>query len=182
MANRISTARQEQVSPEVYGEFIGQIRLRNLYLRNASVQNIFGADTPDRVSVKISSSADNHINDQGFEALHHYDLEFASDGAIVASISVTFSVEFESVVLLTDEIFDTFSEVNLPVNTWPYLREFVSSSLGRMNWQPFALPALIRGVADKKKATPPRPRRSRKKPVLETSQSDAPPVESGEPT
>ncbi|MHB8576340.1 MAG: hypothetical protein ACYDCQ_13525 [Dehalococcoidia bacterium] len=64
----------------------------------------------------------------------------------LAEINAVFALDFTSPLPMTNTIFPIFSENNLPVNTWPYLREFVSTTLGRMNWTPFTLPALKRGV------------------------------------
>jgi preprotein translocase subunit SecB len=168
-SNKVSATRRVPISPEAYGEFIGQIQLRNLFLKDAFVRNIYGSDTPDHVSVELSSSAEYQNTEQGFDAIHHYEMDFSSGDTVASHISVTFSVGFESTIQLTDEMFETFREVNLPVNTWPYLREFVSSTLGRMNWQPFALPALMRGLNVKESEPKPRPRRTRKKSTADTT-------------
>ncbi|MBL0171693.1 MAG: hypothetical protein IPP90_13395 [Gemmatimonadaceae bacterium] len=42
---------------------------------------------------------------------------------------------------MTDAIFAEFERVNLPLNTWPYFREFLQSTLVRAGWPPFVLPA-----------------------------------------
>ena len=58
------------------------------------------------------------------------------------------AVEFESDMPMTDEIFEVFQERNLPVNTWPYLRAFVSDSVSRMGWPPVTMPAFKIGTGD----------------------------------
>lgn len=55
---------------------------------------------------------------------------------------------------MTEEIFSIFREVNLPVNTWPYLREFLASTFGRFGWEPIIIPAYKVGAK-----APPRQRR-----------------------
>ena len=47
---------------------------------------------------------------------------------------------------MSEELFTVFQEVNLPVNTWPYLRSFLADGLGRMGWPPMTLPAFKTGI------------------------------------
>lgn len=63
-------------------------------------------------------------------------------------IHVTFEVLYTSAERMMDEIFAEFRVRNLPVNTWPYFREFVQSSLGRMGWPVLTLPTLKTTPAD----------------------------------
>ena len=62
---------------------------------------------------------------------------------------------------MTEGIFAVFQDVNLPVNTWPYLREFLAATTGRMNWITFTLPALKRGAGPGGDADRPRATRGR---------------------
>jgi hypothetical protein len=58
---------------------------------------------------------------------------------------------------MVDSLFEIFRSYNLPVNVWPFFREFVHTVLARTNWPVFVLPAL--------KITPiGRPRRRRVSP------------------
>ena len=97
---------------------------------------------------------------RGFDRAHVL-LEAA--GVAYAELEVTFGLDFASEEPLTEDLFAVFGEVNLPVNTWPYLREFISTTMGRMGWRPFTLPALKRGTpppvppaAKRRRATKPR--------------------------
>jgi preprotein translocase subunit SecB len=44
----------------------------------------------------------------------------------------------------TDEFFTIYRDLSLPVNVWPYFREFVQNMLGRAGYPPFTLPLLMR--------------------------------------
>jgi preprotein translocase subunit SecB len=46
---------------------------------------------------------------------------------------------------MTKDYFGVFVQVNLPVNTWPYFREFVHSTVSRMGLPPVVLPLVKRG-------------------------------------
>lgn len=61
-----------------------------------------------------------------------------------ATYDVTYEVPDQSD--LTQEHFDAFANVNGVFNAWPYFREFLQSSLGRMSLPPFTLPVLRMGA------------------------------------
>jgi hypothetical protein len=75
-------------------------------------------------------------------------------------ITATFELTYEAESELTDEIFAVFRRFNLPVNVWPFFREFVHTVLARVNWPVFLLPALKIGT----RSTKP-PRRTRQRPA-----------------
>lgn len=154
-----------RISPEDYGAFIGQIHLRTIWLQDATVSNKHGPHTPEEAAIGFASVAEWSDREGGFQVLHTYMVGIESAEQEFAQIHTTFGLDFDSQQPMTQEIFDIFEDVNLSVNTWPFLREFVSTSLGRMGWSPFTLPALKRGVRDpreskrKRQASRLRPRR-----------------------
>jgi hypothetical protein len=168
------------IDPQVYAAFIGQIELRKLWLSDASVTNPHGAMPADpsgvSVGVAISESSRWESSSGGFHAFHTYELQLSGDGDHqFPKITVTFGIEFASQEAMTDETFSIFSRVNLPINTWPFLREFFYSTLGRMGWVPITLPALKVGAEDKlspaENAKPELPKSRRKRKVPATSGS-----------
>jgi hypothetical protein len=84
--------------------------------------------------------------EDGFVAFHAYDVAIKVTDSKVANISVTFGLEFISEQAMSEELFTVFQDVNLPVNTWPYLRSFLADGLGRMGWRPLTLPAFKTGI------------------------------------
>jgi hypothetical protein len=52
-----------------------------------------------------------------------------------ATVEVSYTLESA----MTDDLFEVFSQRNLPLNTWPYLREFVQSALSRAGWPVYTL-------------------------------------------
>lgn len=64
--------------------------------------------------------------------------EMKKDFAIKASVA--FCLIYGTKTVVDKEFFDTYREVNLPLNTWPYLREYVQSITQRMNVPPLTLP------------------------------------------
>lgn len=159
-------SKTRQVSPEVspgitrdsYAAFIGQIDLTHIWLRAARVVNHHGPQTPKQGIFNFSSHADWEPRPGGFRAFDHSSVRIESADTVHAEIDVTFALDFDSEEPMTPEIFALFGEVNLPVNTWPYLREFIATTMGRMGWTPFTIPALKRGT---QQASRPRAKKSR---------------------
>ncbi|MFN8558497.1 MAG: hypothetical protein U0531_14525 [Dehalococcoidia bacterium] len=135
------------LTKEDYARFIGSLELVSIWLNDARIENHVGPETPERVVLSVDTEAEWRPYADGFRVMHRYRTQFRAADGMPALIEVTFGVQFRSTLPMTDEVFEVFREVNLPVNTWPYLREFISGSLGRMNWTPYALPALKRGAA-----------------------------------
>jgi hypothetical protein len=151
-----ASRKQTAISPGDYAAFIGGLQLEAIWLKAASVQNEYGPRAPADVDVAISDSAGWEGDEGGFAATQTYTARLESEGTRVATIEATFGLQYSTTQPMTAEIFALFRGANLPVNAWPYFREFVSSAIGRMGWEPLTLPAFKLGVASE----PPRQRRS----------------------
>ncbi|HTE87079.1 MAG TPA: hypothetical protein VK821_20400 [Dehalococcoidia bacterium] len=144
-ARRSRQRRSRALSPDEYGSFIGQIELEEIWLGHAEVENAKEPGSPLKTAeVAVGSGADWTPDERGFRARHRYTLDISDGDEDWGSIRLEFNLRFRSQAPMTDDIFDTFKDVNLPVNTWPYLREFVASMTGRMGWAQLTLPALKR--------------------------------------
>ncbi|MGE5619719.1 MAG: hypothetical protein ACM3US_10720 [Sphingomonadaceae bacterium] len=145
---------ETELSPLEYAEFIHQIELDRVWLKEASVTNRYGPvrPVPSSNSVKVEGMEWEPTAD-GFRALHRLKVDIRhrgdadedeeEDGArLAAEIRVVFAVDYSSSLPMTDALFSRFRKSNLPLNTWPYLREFVSSMTSRMNWQDYYVPTL----------------------------------------
>lgn len=152
---------REPIDPEAYAAFIQQIELRNLWLDRASITNGIGPILHDAMTVTIHTQSSYwEPTPVGFRAFRAYAVDiWTADNQRAGEISATFCVEFSSVQAMTDDLFAGFSEVNLYLNTWPYLREFVHSACGRMGWAPLTLPAVKGGTPVPVVLTPPKPAR-----------------------
>ncbi|GEM_PF-1130230 len=150
------TSERQEVPPREYAAFIDQIELRSIWIQNAGLANHHGPEMPDKGVFDFNSRARWEHDPLGFRALHTYTVTLKSADATLAELEVTFAVDYDSKEPMTDAIFGVFEAVNLPVNTWPFLREFVASTLGRFGWAPFTIPAFKVGAR-------PAPRRRRGK-------------------
>lgn len=146
--SRPRTSPPRSFSPEQYASFIGQIELDAIWLARSRVENHAGLRSPRHAEVGVSESAQWQPADDGFDIQHQYMLHFHNAGQELAVIDVTFGLHFTSHQPMTDETFEVFRAVNLPVNTWPYLRAYVADTTGRFGWLPFTLPALKRGATN----------------------------------
>ena len=152
-----SEASNDDAFRQRYAAFIGQIQLHAVWLSSTRVTNHFGPHGPqadERIDFHIESDANWVGVESGFDAFHSYRVTITVEDEGAAEIEIEFGLHFHSDDPMTDEIFKTFSDVNLPVNSWPFLREYLSTTTGRMGWLPYTLPALKRGVPP----PPPRPR------------------------
>ena len=136
----------EPIDPAIYNAFIGQIELTSIWLSSSAIENPSGPGSLGEVSIDIAGNARWESMEDGLVAFHAYDVTFKESDSKVAGISVTFGLEFKSEQAMTDELFTVFQKVNLPVNTWPYLRAFLADALGRMGWPPLTLPAFKTGT------------------------------------
>jgi hypothetical protein len=138
--------RAQPVAPREYAAFINQIELATIWLSSAQVTNQHGPDTPDKGVLDIQRSARWEARSGGFRTFHTYAATLKTADTLAASMEVTFGLDFESAQPMTEEIFSIFQVVNLPVNTWPYLREFLATTFGRFGWEPIIIPAFKVGA------------------------------------
>ncbi len=157
-----SARRRGQIAtPEEYNAFIQQIELQSVWLASAKIDNAIGAEAPDRTDVTVNRVSSWEAGRDGFMALDSYTVVLGAPGDPAATIEVTFGLDYRSEIEMTDALFEPFKQFNLPLNAWPYAREFVANATARMNWIPFTLPALRLGAISE-------PAAERESPSVET--------------
>ncbi len=131
------------VTPAQYADFVRQIELTDIWLARCSVENHYGPGAPAEAKLQISSHDTFEIQPDGFDAYVEYRVAILDvpSSDMLGVVLVEFGTHFLSPRTMTPELFAVFSRANLPVNTWPYLREFVQTITARMNWQAVTLPA-----------------------------------------
>lgn len=137
--------RRTRVDPKIYREFIGQIELQHIVLSRASVKR-HRSPSPD-VSWRYENKATKReyaSAEDGFQATLHYLVRLLDDDHDDAfgEIRVAFTAAYSSERPMTEEIFDVFGELNLPLNVYPYVREFVQSATSRMGFPGLVLPTM----------------------------------------
>lgn len=149
-------------SPEEYNSFISQIELQDIWLKKGRLESWRGAASLDDTSVEVDRSAHWEPASDGFHCFQRYTIEVQADSERVAEVDVTFELAFSSEQSMTNRIFLRFQEVNLPVNTWPYLRNYLADALCKMGWPPLTLPALKVGASGSQDSKPSRPPRRKR--------------------
>ncbi len=54
---------------------------------------------------------------------------------------------------MSEDLYEIIAANNLPLYSWPYLREHLSNIVSRMGWLPFTLP--VRTISATSHASPP---------------------------
>lgn len=130
-----------------YAAFVGQVELRSIWLRSARIENVFGTTPPDELAISVDGDSRWEPLPGGFRSFQTYLIHISSrDATRYADIDVTFVADYDSIQPMTDELFETFGMYNLPLNTWPYLREYAATTVGRMGWLPITLPTFKVGT------------------------------------
>jgi hypothetical protein len=135
----------EKRARQAYNAFVRQIQIQDIRLVSAKVENLDCSYFPSSAEVKWKMAARYENIEQAFRAYQRYNVVIADEESkeIKAKISVTFCVTYPSKITMNDELFGTFKLVNLPVNTWPYFREFTHNAVLRMGWPPFITPTFV---------------------------------------
>jgi hypothetical protein len=143
----VAPTRPEEVSPEEYRVFIKQLELTSVWLAGCRVENSLGPDPPLEAQVEVTNTFEWQPRPEGFDAFARYlGRILAPSGQPGAEVEARYGLRFRSEMPLDDRLFGLFQRVNLPVNAWPYFREFLSTTLGRLGWSPYTLPTLKRGT------------------------------------
>lgn len=129
---------------KAYNELITHIQLSDIRLHTGRVS--FAAKFPNppgpELKFTMEDTAEYKTYKWGFRTRHRYDLTIKQGESekVYVKISCMFVTDYRSEKKMTDELFDIFKKVNLPLNTWPYFREFVQSSTVRIGLPPLVLP------------------------------------------
>lgn len=134
-------------TPDEYAVFIRGVELRDVRLTEAHVHSHISRFDSDSSTVKVDMRAeiqrlpkqDRHT----FEAVATLDLTAVdAEGGEQARITVTYALRYDGDVEPTDGMLDIFRNLNVSVNVWPYLREYVQQTVTRFGWTPLVLPSL----------------------------------------
>jgi hypothetical protein len=130
-----------RVGPAEYGVFISQIEIHRVFLVSASIKRtrLPAEDATLNYNERIGRSKF-ELTESGFRALYPYSVEFTETGSEspFGQVTCTFAAEYKSEQEMSTKIFSAFRELNLPLNVWPYVREYIHSTTNRMG-----LPAVI---------------------------------------
>lgn len=131
-----------KIPPKEYKKFIESIQLQDIYLESCSTKmNKKNIVSPQNISISSNASYTNNENNitevRNKYTLVGYKSRKRDFGfKIVAEYVIDYKTDIE----FSDDFFEIFKELNVPLNLWPYFREFVQNMMSRMNLPPLTLP------------------------------------------
>lgn len=145
---------QQKPSPEEYGTFVNGLELTRVRMVRSQVEAPYPVSDASAVRIELENETQfrEHEDISSFEALASFDLTFEEEGVDdrVGAISVTYSFLYESDMVGGDakleSYYEVFAEVSLPVNVWPFVREFVHNATSRVDWPKLDLPLVKPGL------------------------------------
>ncbi|HEX2210251.1 MAG TPA: hypothetical protein VHG93_21420 [Longimicrobium sp.] len=137
------------VPDEEYRAFVAGLQVVGVRFAKAAVYApaIYIPDASRRPRFTITRDA-RYLNfAQGFTAtmVFHFRGWWTDEPTSGVSAEAEVEVLYRSPVLMSDDLFQRFKEGHLPGHTWPYLREFLHSALGRTGWPIYTLPLFAPG-------------------------------------
>lgn len=142
----VMNKKQKQVpSSKSYNDFVTQIKITKLHIVSAQVKMLDYSHFPSSTEVKWRTRVSYEQAEKQFNVSHRYNVTILDKETkeAKAKISVTFYVVYSSKMPINDDLFEVFKVRNLPLNTWPYFREFVHNTIMRMGWPPFIAPTYV---------------------------------------
>ena len=141
--------KQPKISPKEYREFIKGVELVGIIVKASQARRLADSiDISRRLDLYTTGRAEFRMGDSGTCIVHHHyglSMTYTGEKDRLLEVECTFEVGLHVASPMTKDYFDIFARVNLPVNTWPYFREFVHSTISRMGLPPVVLPLVKRG-------------------------------------
>jgi len=132
----------ELISRKEYRSILNGLELEELYF----VKGKFSVNKDDlkpnsEIEIKDSASF-KHEENNLVNITHIYKLNVLNQESKKTDLNIecTFFLQLSTSKKLTRKFFDIYKEINLPINTWPYFREFVNNITIRMNLPALTLP------------------------------------------
>jgi len=136
--------KKESISPDKYREILNGLNLESIYLSTSkSSVDKKSIASGLRISFRDEASFEKK-EDKIVEITHKYRLEATNKKLKkkVLNIECAFCLNYSFEEDFTADFFEVFKDNNLPLNTWPFFREFVFNMTSRMNIPPLTLPLL----------------------------------------
>ena len=135
-----------EITPELYKKILYGLNLDNLFLISCS-STIDRTNLGTEIEIKVKDDASFVKAEQNkIQIIHKYSL-----GAInkptnkkFLTIKADFCLIYSSEEEFTEVFFERFKNASLPINSWPFFREFVSNITSRMYIPPLTLPLIKR--------------------------------------
>lgn len=135
------------IDRDKYNDMINSINLEKIALLNCE-SKIHDEDSFGNLSVNVNFSVNKvRMEKNKLEAIAEFEVSTTEPDfdEIVFEVNFNYILEYslsseDNLNDIEDEYIETFLKHNLPINIWPYAREFVSSMTTRMGYPPLFIP------------------------------------------
>jgi len=137
---------KKEIAPELYRKILHGLDLKNLFLTSCS-SAIDRINIGTEIKIRIDDNASfRKTENNEIEISQKYSLEARGQNSKrkFLAIKCEFCLVFSSKEEFSEEFFETFKKANLPINSWPFFREFVYNMTSRMYVPPLTIPLLKR--------------------------------------
>ena len=135
-----------EISPEDYRKTLDHVQLISITMDACSVK-VNRGKADGNINLNVKNKASYSIEDEkNIVVASNYDLVATktTKKEFALKIMCTYRVVFSTEEPVTDDFMDVFMEINVPMNTWPYFREFVQNMVQRSGFPQLTLPLLKR--------------------------------------
>lgn len=140
---------QEGIPPKEYNRLLNEIELEDLYLSKTSA-TLFERDWEIDASLDLKENSSLiKIKDNKATMRVNYQLQAKSGESPILKINVTYIVTFTFKGKVTENFFKLYSVYSLPIQTYPFFREFINSTVSKMDLPQLWLPLKKNLVAEK---------------------------------
>jgi len=138
-----------KMKPQEYRELLKKLKLIDIFLINCKCTlnpDIHKMDLSTLGPLNIKQKTKQPQSEGNIIKLNHiYQLNIVDPESKEKLIDfhVEYTVTFQINFKFNSEFFEIYSEVTLPINTYPFFREFIYSTISKMGLPPLTLPLLI---------------------------------------
>ncbi len=135
-------AKSYKLTPQEYRAILKDVELEEVMLDEASAK--IHRDKIDKsLEISIDEKITHEIHGDTVVSVHHFYTLTAPPGSkrdFFLKLTCAFELKYSAKTTLSESFMEIFKDTNIPLNTWPYFREFAQSMTQRMNIPPLTLP------------------------------------------
>ena len=135
-------AKSYKLTPQEYRAVLKDVELEEVMLEEASAK--IHRDKLDKsLEISIDEKITHEIQGDTVLSVHHFYTLIAPPGSkkdYFLKLTCAFGLKYSTKTALSESFIEIFKDTNIPLNTWPYFREFAQSMTQRMNIPPLTLP------------------------------------------
>ena len=131
---------KKKITPRQYNEMLRHLALQNIYLKElkASVEMY---EWKGQARLDFTDDAKLlRLTEEDATVEVRYVLRATVGQSLIFSMEATYLVTFKLNEAVSDEFFEIYNHYSLPLQTYPYFRELVSSTLSKMDLPRLILP------------------------------------------